>query len=83
MGACFPLVCTVIGLTEREMPTGKEFIHVKVPDLCLCIGGGSVNINNQEIGHIIFMRNTETKVAEKKRCKWYQQEILLQGINDH
>jgi len=79
MGTCMPLVCTVIGLTEREMPTGEEFIHVKVPGLC--IGGGGVNINNQEVGHLLFMRNTEC--AEKKRFKWYQQEILLLGINNH
>jgi hypothetical protein len=61
------------------MPTGEEFIHVKVPGLC--IGGGGVNINNQEVGHLLFTRNTEG--AEKKRFKWYQQEILLPGINDH
>jgi hypothetical protein len=79
MGTCFPLVCTVTGLTEREMPTGKEFIHVKVPGLC--IGGGGVNINNQEVGHLLFMRNTVG--AEKKRFLWYQRTILFPGINDH
>ncbi len=63
MGTCFPLVCTVTCLSEREMPTGKEFIHVKVPGLC--IGGGGANINNQEVRHLLFMRNTEG--AEKKR----------------
>jgi hypothetical protein len=52
MGKCFPLVCTVTGLTEREMPTGEEFLHAKVPDLC--IGGGGVNVNNQEVGHLVF-----------------------------
>ncbi len=61
------------------MPTGEEFIHVKVPGLC--IGGGGVNINNQEVGHLLFMRNTEG--AEKKRFKWFQQDILLPGINNH
>jgi hypothetical protein len=79
MGTCFPLVCTVSGLTEREMPTGKEFIHVTVPGLC--IGGGGVNINNQEVSHLFFMQNSEG--AEKKRFRWYQQEILVPGINDH
>ncbi len=57
MDTCFPLVCTVTGLSEREMPTGKEFIHVKVPGLC--IGGGGMNINNQEVGHLLFMRNAK------------------------
>ncbi len=78
MGTCFPLVSTVSGLTEIEMPTGKEFIHVTVPGLC--IGGGGVNINNQEVSHLLFMRNT--KGAKKKRFRWYQQEILVPGIND-
>jgi hypothetical protein len=55
----------VSGLSEREMPTRKEFIHVKVPGLC--IDGGGVNINNQEVGHLLFMRNT--KGAEKKRFR--------------
>jgi hypothetical protein len=40
MGTCFPLACTVTGLTERKMLTGEEFLHVKVPGLC--IGGGGV-----------------------------------------
>jgi hypothetical protein len=77
MGTCFPLVCTVSGLTEREMPTKKEFIHVTVPGLC--IGGGGININNQEVGHLLFMQNT--KGAEKKLFKLDQQEILVPGIN--
>ncbi len=32
-----------------------------------------MNINDQEVGHLLFMRNSEG--AEKKRFKWYQQEI--------
>jgi hypothetical protein len=56
MGTCFPLVCTVSGSTKREMPTGQEFIHVNVPGLC--IGGGGVNINNDVVGHVLFMRKT-------------------------
>ncbi len=61
------------------MPTGQEFIHVNIPGLC--IGGGGVNINNDVVGHVLFMRNTEG--AEKRRFKWYQQEILISVINDH
>jgi hypothetical protein len=79
MGTCFPLVYSVTGLTKREMPTGKEFIHVKGPGLC--IGGDGVNINSQKVGHLIFMRNT--KGAEKTRFRWYQQEISMPGINNH
>jgi hypothetical protein len=33
------------------------------------------------VGHVLFMRNTEG--AKKKRFKWYQQEILIPGINYH
>jgi hypothetical protein len=40
-----PLVVTVTGLTEREMPEGKEFIHVKIPGLC--VGGGGVNVESK------------------------------------
>ncbi len=63
--ACMPLVCTVTGITERGMPTGEEFIYLKVPGLC--IDGGGVNINNQELVNLLFMRNT--KGAKKKRFK--------------
>ncbi len=79
MGTCFPLVCTDTGLTEREMSTGNKFIHVKVPGLC--IGGSGVNINNQEVGHLLFMRNAEG--VKKKKFLWYQQNVLFPGINDH
>ncbi len=37
MGTCFPLVCTLTGLTGREMPTGKESFYVKVPGLALAV----------------------------------------------
>jgi hypothetical protein len=33
------------------------------------------------VGHVLFMRNTEG--TKKKRFKWYQQEILIPGINHH
>ncbi len=78
MGTCFPLVWTVTGLTEQEMPTGEEFLHVRVPGLC--IGGGGVNINNQEVSHLLFMRTS--KGAETKRFRWYQQEILMPGTSE-
>jgi hypothetical protein len=79
MVTCFPLVCTVTGLAEWEMPTGEEFFHVKVPGLC--IGSGGVNGNNQEVSHLLFMCNT--KGAKKKRFRWYQQGILMPGITNH
>jgi hypothetical protein len=76
MGNCFPLVVTVAGLTEKEMP-GKDFVHVQIPGLC--IGGGGVSIDsNQQLG-LFFMRNTE---GAKKACfRYYQERILIPGIN--
>ena len=79
LGTCMPLVVRVTGLTEREMPDGKDFIYAKVPGLC--IGGGGVNIENQACGWVVLMRNTEG--AEKEYFQWYQDTILLPGINDH
>ena len=77
MGNCFPLVVTVTGLTKWEM-SGKDFVHVKIPGLC--IGGGGVSINSSEqSGHLFLMRNTEG--AEKARFKYYQEKILIPGIN--
>ena len=78
-GTCFPLVVTVTGLTDRELPNGEDFVHVEVPGLC--IGGGGVTVGNQGIGHVLFMKSTEG--AEKKRFEWYQREVLIKGVNDH
>ena len=77
MGTSMPLVVTVTGLTEKEMPDGKEFIHVKVPGMC--IGGGGVSAKNQSYGHLLLMRNTEG--AEKRRFTWYQENILMKGTS--
>ena len=77
MGNCFPLVVTVTGLTEWEM-NGKDFVHVEIPGLC--IGGGGVSVDSSEqCGHLFLMRNTEG--AEKARFKYYQEKILIPGIN--
>ncbi len=65
------------GLTEKEMP-GKDFVHVQLPGLC--IGGGGVSVDsNQQLGHLFLMRNT--KGAEKVRFRYYQEHILIPGIN--
>ena len=77
-GTCLPLVVTVAGLSDRELP-GDDFVHVEVPGLC--VGGGGVNVKNQSVGHLLFMKNTPG--AEKKRFAWYQKHILIRGVNDH
>lgn len=76
IGTCMPLVCTVAGLTERVMPNGDEFIHVKIPGPC--VGGGGVNINNKEFGNLLLMQDTVG--AAEKKFKWYHDEILIPGI---
>ena len=77
MGNCFPLVVTVAGLTEWEM-SGKDFSHVEIPGLC--IRGGGVSVDSGKLcGHLFLMRNT--KGAEKARFKYYQEKILIPGIN--
>ena len=77
MGNCFPLVVTVMGLTKSKM-SGKDFVHVEIPGLC--IGGGGMSIDSSEqCGHLFLMRNTEG--AEKARFKYYQEKILIYGIN--
>ena len=76
LGACFPLCVMVAGLKDTEMPE-KDFVHVTVPGLC--VGGGGVNVNNTDVGHVVFLRNTPG--AEKKKFRWYQDNILIPGIN--
>jgi hypothetical protein len=88
MGTCFLLVCTISGLTKREMPTGQEFIHVNVPGLC--IGGGGVNINNDVVGHVLFMRNTEGlfvgnniigSIDNSPNTKPYLFQLIVKSLN--
>ena len=73
MGNCFPLVVTVAGLTDYEMP-GEDFVHVQIPRLC--IGGGCVSVDsNQQLGHLFLMK--EGKGAEKTRFKYYQEHMSV------
>jgi len=77
MGNRFPLVVTVTGLTKWEM-FGKDFVHVEIPGLC--IGGGGVRVDlSEQCGHLFLMHNTEG--AKKARFKYYQEKILIPGIN--
>ena len=68
LGKVMPLVVTVSGLSEREMPEGKDFIDVKIPNL----SGNGVD------GYLLFMRST--KGVDVQRYKWYQETILFPGI---
>jgi len=77
-GTCLPVVVTVSGLSEQELP-GTDFLDLEVPGLC--IGGGGVSVSNEQVGHVLFMRSTEK--AKQKRFEWYQENILVPGINDH
>ena len=74
-GNSLPIAVTVSGLTKKEMPSGEDFIHVKIPGMC--IGGGDVGVgigSSQQVGHLFLMRNTDG--AEKERFKYYQKHIL-------
>jgi hypothetical protein len=78
-GTCMPLVVTVSGLTEREMPGEEDFVNIEIPGMC--IGGGSVNIKNQSVGHMVLMR--DTKGADICRNEFIQNDVLFPGINEH
>ena len=76
VGTCLPMVLTVSGLTEHELP-GTDFMCVEVPGLC--IGGNG--INTDQVGYVLFMTNAPG--AKKKRFRWYQDNILIPGVNAH
>ena len=54
-GACAPLLVTVTGLNDRELPSG-DMLVVQVAGLC--IGGSRVGANQQE-GYIVFTRSAQ------------------------
>jgi len=58
--------------------SGKDFVHIEIPGLCIGEGGVSVD-SSEQCGHLFLMRNTEG--AEKARFKYYQEKILIPGIN--
>ena len=55
-----------------------NFLELEVPGMC--IGGGS-NIQNKELGYILFMRKGEG--AKQKKFEWYQETIFVPGVNDN
>ena len=56
----------------------KDFVHIEIPGLC--IGGGGVSVDSsKQCGHLFLMCNTEG--AEKACFKYYQEKILIHGIN--
>jgi hypothetical protein len=77
MGNCFPLVVTVVGFTEKEI-TGKDFVHVHIPGLC--IGGRGISVDfNQQLIHLFLIRNAEP--AKKALFRYHQEHILIPDIN--
>ena len=74
VGTCMPVVVCVSGLSENELP-GTDFLVLEVPGLC--IGGGS-NVDNKNLGYVLFMRNTEG--AKQEKFKWYQSTIFVPGV---
>ena len=65
----YSLLVRVSGLTEKEMPEGEVSIHAKLPRRC--VGGGGMNVNNQQVGQLLFLvRDIED--AKEERFEWYQ-----------
>ncbi|KAL7552482.1 hypothetical protein ACHAWF_015738 [Thalassiosira exigua] len=76
-GTCFPLVVTVTGLTEKELPGDKDCIDILVPGLG--IGGGGVGVGSDVVGHLILQRNTEG--ANAQRCKYIHKNVFIETVN--
>ena len=72
-GISAPIFVSIVGLTEREMPS-SQCVSIKIKGLC--IGGDGINIGTQQQGTILFMRNDVDK-CDIQRYQIYRDEIFL------
>ena len=73
-GQCAPLLITVSGLNERELPPDKDFVVLKIQGLC--IGGIGIGGDTQ-LGYVVFTKKNQ---GQKKRSPYYQNEVLIPFI---
>ena len=73
-GTCLLLVVYVSGVSEQELPR-TDFLELEVPGMC--IGGGS-NIQNKELGYILFMR--KGKVQSRRNPSGTKRQSLYQEL---
>ena len=75
LGVSAPMFITVTGLDESELPLDTSLL-VKVKGLS--IGGGGVNMENESVGYLLFMRKKEN--ADLVRYSFYQKNVLFPFI---
>ena len=79
-GNAAPLYATIYGLTEQELPVKtcpSGVLPLLLPGFCF---GGSQDVSNTTVGHIIFLRNTrkEDEIStDQLNHVRYRQEVFL------
>ena len=48
---------------------------LEIPGFCI---GAEANVGIEELGYVLFMRDTEG--AKKRKFKWYQENIFIPGV---
>ena len=86
LGCSAPILLTVSGLNEREIPINLSPAGVRIieiPGLCI---GSTQDVRHNAIGYLAFMRSTRDentqKTAEVKLFEFYNKHILLPFIED-
>ena len=77
-GTSAPIFITITGLNKRELTCTEDFLVLAIEGLC--VGGGGVTVGNKQKGYLVFMKSE--KGMDKKRYKFYRDNILLPFIND-
>jgi hypothetical protein len=82
-GASAPVFVSVTGLTEHELPkeaVPSGLLALKIQGLC--VGGTGINLGEMPAGWLVFIRNDNDGEAEKKRYRFYRENVFIPFLND-
>jgi hypothetical protein len=77
IGAHSPIVVSISGLSDYEMPIDEDVLAVEVPGLCV---GGGVR-SNTHVGYILFLKKNSG--ADQKRYAYYHEQVLIPFYNKY
>jgi hypothetical protein len=82
-GASAPVFVSVTGLTEHELPkeaVPSGLLALKIQGLC--VGGTGINLGEMPAGWLVFIRNDNDGESEKKRYRFYRENVFIPFLND-
>ncbi len=72
-GQSAPVFISVLGLSANELPNDEMFL-MKIPGLS---PGGSIFVENEVVGNILFQRKSATGKMDSRRFLYYREHGLI------